>query len=62
MELRSRMVPSNESLEASDVLGLHIDQRLVEQLEFALHNRLAQIDLEPAASLHARIHFWLEKR
>ena len=55
------MVPANERLKARDVFRLHIDQGLVEQLEFAIRDRFAQIDLEFPASLHARIHVRLEK-
>ena len=40
---------------------LEIDDRLVVELELALGERLAEIELERAARLHARVHVRLEE-
>ena len=42
------MVPAHQRLEAADLVALEIDDRLVVQLELAVGERLAQIELAAA--------------
>ena len=55
------MVPAQQRLAADDPVVADVDQRLVVQLELAAHERLAQVDLQRAARLHARVHLRLEE-
>ena len=55
------MVPAQQRLEAGDLAARDVDERLVVQLELVGEQRLAQIELEPAALLHLRVHFRLEE-
>ena len=56
-----RMTPAHQRLEAGDLAALDVDERLIEQLELAVLDRLAQIELDDAAGLHARVHFGFEE-
>ena len=55
------MRPAHQRLEADDRAGREIDERLVVHLELAAASAVAQIDLELAARLHARVHLGLEE-
>ena len=46
------MVPAQQRLEAADLVALEVDDRLVVELELAVRQRLAQIELQLAARLH----------
>ena len=55
------MMPADEGFKTCDLLCLHIDQRLVEQLKFAIRDGIAQIDLKFPPSLHPGVHFRLKE-
>ena len=55
------MMPAQQRFAAADLVAFQIDQRLVVQLELVVRERLAQVELERAARLHARVHLRLEK-
>ena len=48
------MVPAQQRLQAADLVALEVDERLVVELELAVGQRLAQIELQLAARLHVR--------
>src|SRR5262245_38283094 len=54
------MVPAQQRLEARNPAGLQVQDRLVMDLELAVSDRLAQIELERAARLHSLVHLRLE--
>ena len=56
-----RMVPAQQRLEAADLAARKLDQRLIVELEFVGEQRLAQVELQPAALLHLRVHLRLEE-
>ncbi len=58
---RSRMIPAQQRLAGRNPPGLQIDQRLIEQLEFFVSQRLAQIELQGAPRLDGLRHFIAEK-
>ena len=58
---RVGMVPPQQRFETADFVALQIDQRLIVQFEFAVRQRLAQIHLQLAPLLHARVHLRLEE-
>ena len=49
--------PAHQRLEAGDAATLEIDQRLVIGLQHVVLDGVAQIDLDAAAALRARVHF-----
>jgi hypothetical protein len=51
------MEPAHQSFESADCAGLNVNQRLVEDLELAVDQRLAQVQFEHPPRLNARIHF-----
>src|ERR1019366_6796325 len=55
------MMPAQQRLAAGDLLGFDVDNGLIVKLEFAIHDRFAQIQFERASRLHARVHFGFEK-
>src|SRR5450631_3160776 len=55
------MVPAQQCFAAANLVALRIDQRLVEQLELAVHKRLAQISFHIGAHFYARIQLSREK-
>ena len=55
------MVPAQQRLEAADLVAREVDERLVVELELAVGQRLAQIDLQLAARLHVGVHVRLEE-
>ena len=55
------MVPAQQPLKSSDLIVSDVDDRLIEQLEFAVEDRVSKIHLHFTALLHAHIHFGLEK-
>src|SRR5450759_3318310 len=55
------MVPAQQCFAATDLVALRIDQRLVEQLELAVHKRFAQISLHIGPRFDACIHLRRKK-
>ena len=55
------MAPADQRLEPAHLAGLDAHQRLVEELEFLLRERLAKVELERPARLHQRVHRGLEE-
>ena len=55
------VMPAQQRLEAADLVAREVDERLVVELELAVGQRLAQIDLQLAARLHVGIHVRLEE-
>src|SRR5262245_43406141 len=55
------MLPARQSLEADDVLGLQIEQRLIVGAHIAFDDRARQIALDQIALLGARVHVGVEK-
>ena len=55
------MTPTQQGLAAGDLLGVGIEQRLIEQFEFALRQRLAQVGLKMASRLELGIHLRFEE-
>ena len=55
------MMPADEGLAAGDLAAFDVDDRLIVELELVVHDRLAQIQLEGAARLHAGVHLELEE-
>ena len=55
------MVPTDEGLDAADLVVGEVDDGLVMQLELAGRERFAQVLLHGAAHLHLRIHFGSEE-
>ena len=55
------MVPTQQGLERSDLVVLDIDQWLVVEVELAIGQRFAQIHVEFASCLHARVHLCFEE-
>ena len=58
---RDRMIPAQQRLAGRDPSRLEIDERLVEQLEFLVRQRLAQVELEDAARLDDLRHLVAEE-
>ena len=56
-----RMPPAEQGLEAADLARPDIDQRLVEDLEFLLHDGAPQVGLQLVPGLHADVHLRLEE-
>jgi len=54
-------MPAQQRLAATDLLGSEIDERLVVQLELAVDDRLAQIELERSPRLDALVHLGREE-
>ena len=55
------MVPAQQRLEAGDLAGLQVKDRLVVELELAVGDGLAQIELERPAQLQPLVHLALEE-
>ena len=55
------MIPAQQRLAGRDPPGLEIDQRLVEQFEFLVGQRLAQIQFQDAAGLDGLRHLVAEE-
>ena len=55
------MPPAGQSLEADDVLGLQIDQRLIIRAHIAFVDGARQVALDQIALLGARVHVGVEK-
>ena len=53
---RDRMAPAHQRFEAAIARVARVEQRLVVDLELLFAQRLAQVDLEPAARLQLRVH------
>src|SRR5215470_15524439 len=53
------MMPAQKRLRAGDLVLLEVQNRLEIELEIALFERVAQVCLESAALLHARIELFL---
>ncbi len=56
-----RVVPAHQRLEAGNLAGLQIKDRLVVNLELAVGDGLAQVELERAARLQTLVHLALEE-
>src|SRR5436190_22637206 len=55
------VVPAQQRLEAGHLAGLQVKDRLVVELELAVGDGLAQVDLERAAQLQPLVHLALEE-
>ena len=55
------MIPAHQRLEAGDLAGLQVEDRLVVDLELAVGDGLAQVELERAARLQPLVHLALEE-
>src|SRR6202008_3650785 len=55
------MIPAQQRLEARDLAGLQQQDRLIMDLELAVGDRLAQVELEQAARLQPLVHLALEE-
>ncbi len=54
-------MPADQRLAAGDPPALQVDDRLVVEREFVVDDRLAEVEFDCAAGLHARVHLDLEE-
>ena len=55
------MVPTNEGLEAADLVAAQINHRLIVKLELTSGEGVAHIAFKGAPGVHLRIHLWLKE-
>ena len=55
------VMPAQQRLQTADLVALEVDERLVVELELAVGQRLAQVELQLAARLHVGVHVRLEE-
>ena len=54
------MVPAQKGFAAANLVAFKVDDRLVVQLQLALHEHVSEINFQGATRLHARIHLRFE--
>ncbi len=55
-----RVVPTHQGLEARQIAGIEIDDRLIEHEQLFAAQGLVQVGLDPQPVTGAALHFWVE--
>lgn len=55
------MPPTQQCLEAGDLPGPNVDQRLIEHLELLALKRLMKVEFQDTTRLHPRVHLGVEQ-